>query len=71
MRRPGMLWLWVVVCLAVPLRAEDPPAQVFSWIGATGRVLDGVTPRSPGPTLKSSIGMGGYNAAIVIDKLGG
>ena len=35
------------------------------------RVLDGVTPRSPGPTLKSSIGMGGYNAALVIDKLGG
>jgi 3-oxoacyl-[acyl-carrier-protein] synthase II len=34
------------------------------------RVLDGVTPRSPGPTLKSSIGMGGYNAALVIDKLG-
>lgn len=38
---------------------------------ATGhpRVLDGVTPRAPGPTLKSSIGMGGYNAALVIDKL--
>jgi len=35
------------------------------------RVLDGVTPRAPGPTLKSSIGMGGYNAAIVIDRLGG
>jgi 3-oxoacyl-[acyl-carrier-protein] synthase II len=35
------------------------------------RVLDGVTPRSPGPTLKSSIGMGGYNAALVVDRLGG
>jgi 3-oxoacyl-[acyl-carrier-protein] synthase II len=34
------------------------------------RVLDGVTSRSPGPTLKSSIGMGGYNAALVIDKIG-
>ncbi len=34
------------------------------------RVLDGVTPRSPGPTLKSSIGMGGYNAALVIDRAG-
>ena len=34
------------------------------------RVLDGATPRAPGPTLKSSIGMGGYNAALVIDKLG-
>jgi hypothetical protein len=33
-------------------------------------VLDGVTHRDPGPTLKSSIGMGGYNAALVIDKLG-
>jgi 3-oxoacyl-[acyl-carrier-protein] synthase II len=33
------------------------------------RVLDGVTPRAPGPTLKSSIGMGGYNAALVIDEL--
>ena len=35
------------------------------------RVLDGVTPRAPGPTVKSSIGMGGYNAALVIDKLDG
>jgi 3-oxoacyl-[acyl-carrier-protein] synthase II len=34
------------------------------------RVLDGVTPRVPGPTLKSSIGMGGYNAALLVDKLG-
>jgi 3-oxoacyl-[acyl-carrier-protein] synthase II len=36
---------------------------------ADPRVLDGVTPRAPGPTLKSSIGMGGYNAALVIDRL--
>lgn len=36
---------------------------------ATGhpRVLNGVTPRTPGATLKSSIGMGGYNAALIID----
>jgi 3-oxoacyl-[acyl-carrier-protein] synthase II len=35
------------------------------------RALDGVTPREPGPTLKSSIGMGGYNAAVVVDRLEG
>ena len=35
---------------------------------ADPRVLDGITPRTPGPTLKSSIGMGGYNAAVVIDQ---
>lgn len=35
------------------------------------RALDGVTPRAPGPTLKSSIGMGGYNAALVLDRLEG
>ncbi len=33
------------------------------------RVLNGVTQRQPGATLKSSIGMGGYNAALVIDRL--
>lgn len=33
------------------------------------RVMDGVTRRVPGPTLKSSLGMGGYNAALVIDRL--
>lgn len=35
------------------------------------RVLNGVTQRQPGATLKSSIGMGGYNAALVIDRLAG
>lgn len=50
-------------------RGEIPvPALVAT---AHPRVLDGVTPRAPGPTLKSSIGMGGYNAAIVIDRLEG
>jgi len=48
-------------------RGEIPaPALVAA---ANPRVLDGVTPRAPGPTLKSSIGMGGYNAALVIDRL--
>jgi 3-oxoacyl-[acyl-carrier-protein] synthase II len=48
-------------------RGEIPaPALVAT---ADPRVLDGVTPRAPGPTLKSSIGMGGYNAALVIDRL--
>ncbi len=48
-------------------RGEIPaPALVAT---AHPRVLDGVTPRAPGPTLKSSIGMGGYNAALVIDRL--
>jgi 3-oxoacyl-[acyl-carrier-protein] synthase II len=31
------------------------------------RLLDGVTPLKPGATLKSSIGMGGHNSAIVIE----
>jgi 3-oxoacyl-[acyl-carrier-protein] synthase II len=48
-------------------RGEIPaPALVAP---ANPRVLDGVTPRTPGPTLKSSIGMGGYNAALVLDRL--
>ena len=47
-------------------RGEIPaPALVAT---ADPRVLDGITPRTPGPTLKSSIGMGGYNAAVVIDE---
>jgi 3-oxoacyl-[acyl-carrier-protein] synthase II len=50
-------------------RGEIPaPALVAS---AHPRVLDGVTPRAPGPTLKSSIGMGGYNAALVVDRVEG
>lgn len=48
-------------------RGEIPAAPLVA--AANARVLDGVTPRAPGPTLKSSIGMGGYNAALVIDKL--
>jgi 3-oxoacyl-[acyl-carrier-protein] synthase II len=48
-------------------RDEIPaPALVAT---AHPRVLDGLTPRAPGPTLKSSIGMGGYNAALIVDRL--
>ncbi len=50
-------------------RGEIPAPALVA--GAGPRVLDGVTPRAPGPTLKSSIGMGGYNAALVIDRLEG
>ena len=47
-------------------RGEIPaPALVAA---AHPRVPDGVTLRAPGPTLKSSIGMGGYNAAVVMDQ---
>ncbi len=35
------------------------------------RLLDGLTPRRPGPMVKSSIGMGGYNSVIVIDEPAG
>jgi 3-oxoacyl-[acyl-carrier-protein] synthase II len=48
-------------------RDEIPAAALVAT--AHPRVLDGVTPRAPGPTLKSSIGMGGYNAALIVDRL--
>ena len=48
-------------------RGEIPAPALVAV--ANPRVLDGATPRAPGPTLKSSIGMGGYNAALVIDRL--
>jgi 3-oxoacyl-[acyl-carrier-protein] synthase II len=32
------------------------------------RLLDGTTPREPGLMLKSSLGMGGHNAVLVIDE---
>jgi len=32
------------------------------------RLLDGLTPRLPGPMVKSSIGMGGFNSVIVIGE---
>lgn len=34
-----------------------------------GRLLSGPTPRKPGIMLKSSIGMGGHNSAIVLDDM--
>lgn len=47
-------------------RGEIPASRIVA--AAHPRLLDGVTPREPGPTLKSSIGMGGYNAALVLDR---
>lgn len=44
------------VILAAPQQAAGHP-----------RLIDGVTPLRPGPTLKSSIGMGGHNSAIVVE----
>lgn len=32
------------------------------------RLLDGLTPRQPGPMIKSSIGMGGFNSVIVLGE---
>ena len=32
------------------------------------RLVDGLTPRRPGPMVKSSIGMGGYNTAVVLGE---
>jgi 3-oxoacyl-[acyl-carrier-protein] synthase II len=32
------------------------------------RLLDGLTPRLPGPMVKSSIGMGGFNSVVVIGE---
>ncbi len=44
------------VVYGVPQRAAGHP-----------RLLDGVSPLRPGATLKSSIGMGGHNSAVVIE----
>jgi 3-oxoacyl-[acyl-carrier-protein] synthase II len=55
---------------ALTYEVGEVPAPNLVAAGITPRVLYGVTPRAPGPTLKSSIGMGGYNAAVVVDKLG-
>lgn len=32
------------------------------------RLLDGLTPREPGPMIKSSIGMGGFNSVVVLGE---
>lgn len=47
-------------------RGEIPAAPLVAR--AHPRALDGITTRRSGPTLKSSIGMGGYNAALVLDE---
>ena len=44
------------VVFAAPQRAEGHP-----------RLLDGVTPLKPGITMKSSLGMGGHNSAVLIE----
>ena len=53
--------------VALSYEANEIPAPKLVATGHP-RVLDGVTPRAPGATLKSSIGMGGYNAALIIDS---
>lgn len=55
-----------VAALTYEIGEIPAPALVAA---AHPRVLDGVTPRAPGATLKSSIGMGGYNAALILDQL--
>jgi 3-oxoacyl-[acyl-carrier-protein] synthase II len=53
--------------VALAYQANEIPAPKLVATGHP-RVLDGVTKRTPGATLKSSIGMGGYNAALIIDS---
>ena len=53
--------------VALSYEANEIPAPKLVATGHP-RVLDGVTGRTPGATLKSSIGMGGYNAALIIDS---
>jgi 3-oxoacyl-[acyl-carrier-protein] synthase II len=43
------------------------PAPRHATEGAHPRLLDGLTPRRSGPTVKSSLGMGGHNSVIVLD----
>ena len=52
------------VCLAYEHgEVPAPPASA----DAHPRLLDGCTTRVPGPTLKTALGMGGHNAAVVLD----
>jgi len=46
-------------------RGVIPAAPIVA--AAHPQLLDGLTPRRPGPTLKSSLGMGGHNSVIVLD----
>jgi 3-oxoacyl-[acyl-carrier-protein] synthase II len=43
------------------------PAPRHAVEGAHERLLDGATPQRSGPTVKTSLGMGGHNSAIVLD----
>ena len=54
---------------ALTFEVGEIPAPNLVAAPITARVLDGITPRAPGATLKSSIGMGGYNAALILDRL--
>jgi 3-oxoacyl-[acyl-carrier-protein] synthase II len=43
------------------------PAPRHAVDGAHERLLNGATPQRTGPTVKTSLGMGGHNSAIVLD----
>jgi 3-oxoacyl-[acyl-carrier-protein] synthase II len=43
------------------------PAPRHAVEGAHARLLDGATEQRSGPTVKTSLGMGGHNSAIVLD----
>jgi 3-oxoacyl-[acyl-carrier-protein] synthase II len=54
-----------VSCLAYEEGEIPAPPQVSP---GHPRLLSGVVPRKPGATFKSSIGMGGYNTAVIFDE---
>ena len=47
-------------------RGIVPAAPIVA--SAHPQLLDGATERRPGPTVKSSLGMGGHNSVIVLDR---
>jgi 3-oxoacyl-[acyl-carrier-protein] synthase II len=47
-------------------RGVVPAAPIVA--AAHPQLLDGLTQRRPGPTVKSSLGMGGHNSVIVLDR---
>jgi 3-oxoacyl-[acyl-carrier-protein] synthase II len=49
--------------------AGEIPAPRHAVDGAHERLLDGLTPQRDGVTVKSSLGMGGHNSAIVLDSI--
>jgi 3-oxoacyl-[acyl-carrier-protein] synthase II len=54
-----------IQCMAYEEAVIPAPPQVAA---GHPRLLSGLVPREPGVTFKSSIGMGGYNTAIVLDE---